>query len=275
MSKATKYIFIILFLLLVSIWAAVVRAPDKNLRFDFFNVGQGDAILIQTPEHQKILIDGGPDNLILEELGKALPFYDRKIDAVFLTHPHADHLFGLLEVFKRYQVGKVYLTGVIHTTNEYLEFLKLIKEKNLPAEDLQAGDDLEYGEVKIRVLWPAEDLNGKMIDNLNNSSLVLSVEYKDFAALLLGDLEEEGQGDMLRAGELLKHYNLIKIAHHGSSDGFDPELIDAVKPETAVISVGADNKYGHPALSTISALESRSIKILRTDRDGTISISQD
>lgn len=275
MSKATKYIFIVLFLLLVSVWAAVVRAPDKNLRFDFFNVGQGDSILIQTPDHQKILVDGGPNNSVLEGLGKALPFYDRKIDAVFLTHPHADHLFGLLEVLKRYQVGKVYLTGITHTTNEYLEFLKLLKEKNLPAEDLQAGDDFVFGEVKLRTLWPIADMNGKTIDNLNNSSLVLSVEYKDFAVLLLGDLEKESQGEMLRAGKLLKHYNLVKIAHHGSSDGFNVELIDAVKPETAVISVGADNKYGHPALSIISALESRGIKILRTDRDGTISINQD
>lgn len=271
MSKFTKVIFSLLVVILISIWAAIAKAPDRKFSISFLNVGQGDSIFIQTAENQKILVDGGPDNSLLSQL--PLSFYDRKIDAVFLTHPHADHLFGLIEVLKRYQVGQVYLSGATHTTNEYLEFLQIIKTQQIPTKALKQGDEIDFGKTKFKILWTKESQFSQSIDNLNNTSLVLSVENGDYAALLLGDLELEGQQELLGYVGLLSHYNLIKIAHHGSSNGLDEALLDKIKPETAVISVGAENKYGHPAVSTIEKLQSRNIKILRTDRDGTIKIS--
>lgn len=274
-KKLYKILLALLLVILLSIWVAIARAPsDKNLHLSVLNVGQGDSILIQTPEHQNILVDGGPDNSVLDELGKKIPFYSRTIDAVVLTHPHADHLFGLIEVLKRYQVKKVYLTGVVQTTNEYLEFLRTIKEKNVPAQDVKAGDSLDFGELKMKVLWPIDDLEGKTIDNLNNSSIVLAVSYHAFTALLLGDLENDSQNLMMKSSSL-GHYNLVKIAHHGSSNGFNENLLSQIKPEVAAISVGADNKYGHPALSTILGLEKLGIKTYRTDRDGTLEFLSD
>lgn len=274
MSKVTKLIFTILLVILLSIWAAIAQAPDKNLHLSFLDVGQGDAILIQTPTKENILIDGGPDNSLLNELGQKIPFYQRKIDAVFLTHPHSDHLFGLIEVIKRYQVGHIYLTGVSHTTNDYLEFLTLIKDKNIPTSNVIAGDSINFSDLSLKVLWPEENLTGKTVENLNNSSIAINLTYRNVSALLLGDLEKESQQTMI-VKESINPVNIIKIAHHGSADGLSLELLDKMIPKIAVISVGVDNRYGHPALSTIAELEKRSINIKRTDRDGTITMISD
>lgn len=275
MSSFSKWILGFLLVVLLSVWAAVAYAPsDNNLHITTLSVGQGDSILVQTPSHQNVLVDGGPDNSVLSELGEKLPFYNRTLDAVVLTHPHADHLFGLIEIVKRYQVKKIYLTGVSYTTNEYLEFLRLVKEKQIPTSAVKAGDKFNFGETDFTVLWPKEDLTEKTVDNLNDSSIVLSVGYQNFKALLLGDLETDFQ-DQIMANEPLAKHQLIKIAHHGSSNGYNQKLIDQIQPEVAVISVGADNKYGHPAASTISSLEKSNIKTYRTDRDGTLEIVSD
>jgi competence protein ComEC len=274
MSKITKIALSILIIVLISIWAAIAEAPSHNFQLSVLNVGQGDSILIQTPSGKNILVDGGPDNSVLDELGKKIPFYNRNIDAVILTHPHADHVFGLVEVLKRYQVKNVYLTGITQTTNEYLEFLKTIKDQKIPAKDLKAGDELTFDAVHFQVFWPLQDLSGQKMDNLNLSSIVLKVSYNNFSALLLGDLEKDCQAEMIKNQSIGK-IDVIKIAHHGSSNGLNGDLIDQIKPSLAIISVGAGNMYGHPAFSTITALEKRNINIKRTDRDGTVTVTSD
>lgn len=271
MNKALRTFFLILIVILATLWGAIVKAPDRQLTISFLDVGQGDAIFIETAGSQQILIDGGPDKSVLEEL--PIPFYDHSIDAIFLTHPHADHLVGLIEVIKRYQVSIVYITGVVHDTAVYIEFLNIIKEKNIPTVAVKGGDEIDFGETKFKVFWPESGLSGQSVDNLNDTSLVLGIEDGDFRALMLGDLEKENQQKMLTGGRLAESYQIIKIAHHGSSDGFLPELFDKLKPKKAVICVGADNQYGHPTASTIEQLQNRNIKILRTDRDGTIKIT--
>jgi len=274
MSKLTKIVLSLLCVILISIWAAIAQAPDDKFHLSVLNVGQGDSILIQDPGGKNILVDGGPDNSILNELGQKIPFYNRNIDAIILTHPHADHLFGLIEVLKRYNVGQIYLTGVTQTTNEYLEFLQLVKDKNIPTKIVKAGDDLRFDDTNIKVLWPKEDLTGKTVENLNLSSMVVKVGYHNFSALLLGDLEKDSQTGMMK-DQTIGKIDVIKIAHHGSANGINTELLDQTKPSLAIISVGADNKYGHPALLTITELTKRNIQIKRTDRDGTITIISD
>ena len=130
-KKLTKIVLGSLFLIAVLVVMAVFQRPSKNLEVTFCDVGQGDAALVRTPQNQKIVIDGGPDDSVLACLGQALPFYDRKIDLVLLSHPHADHVSGLIEVLRRYQVSEVMGTGVIYTTNEYLEFLRQIQEQKI------------------------------------------------------------------------------------------------------------------------------------------------
>ena len=274
MKLLTKIILSILLVISVAVWAAVVEAPDHHFKLAVLNVGQGDSTLIKTPSDKYLLIDGGPDNSVLDELGREMPFYQKQIEAVFLTHPHADHVFGLIEVLKRYQVKHVYMTGIVHTTNEYLEFLNTIKDKKIPTSNLKAGDALSFDGVNIKIFWPKDDVSIQTVDNLNNTSLVMSVAYQNFKALMMGDLEKDAQDQMMASADLGTNYDVIKFAHHGSSNGMNEKLIDLVEPKTAVISVGANNMYGHPAASTIEKLQSRGITIKRTDRDGRVEFSE-
>src|SRR3989338_9767725 len=143
-------------LLVAAVLTAVVwqSGQDQYLKVYFFDVGQGDGILIRTPSHQNIVIDGGPDNGFIAKLGQALPFYDRTIDLMVLTHPHDDHLFGLVEVLRRYEVKEVLSTGVLHTTDAYLEWLSVIQDNKINFKTARAGQTFMFAEVSLRVIYP-------------------------------------------------------------------------------------------------------------------------
>ncbi len=236
----------------------------------FLDVGQGDATLIRTPDDQDILIDGGPDNNTVKKLGKYLPFFDQELDLIILSHPHSDHLSGMIEILKRYKVKKILFTGVAYKTADYLSFLNLVEEKNIPTEIIVAPKEIKLGEnLEMEFLWPRENLSGKTIENLNNSSIANKLIYASTSVLFMGDLEEEEKliGDL--------DSDIIKIGHHGSSNANDLEFLEKASPETAIISVGENNKFGHPHYRTLSNLEKISAQILRTDILGDIVFSSD
>jgi competence protein ComEC len=248
---------------------------DNKLEVNFFDVGQGDAILIKTPDHQKILIDGGPDNTIINKLGENLPFYDKEIDLMILTHPHADHVTGLVEVLKRYKVKKILATGVLCTTSEYIAWLEEIKKQKIPMEIAQAGQIISFGEnLKLEILYPLEDLSGKQFENLNNSSVVGKLTFGKTSFLFTGDAETEVEEKLLNAGVDFK-VDVLKVAHHGSKNATSQEFLDKVQPKFAVISVGAKNKFGHPSQGTINRLEKMNAQVFRTDKDGDVKILSD
>jgi competence protein ComEC len=250
------------------------QADRQNLEVDFLNVGQGDAILIKTPYEQNILIDGGPDNSVLSELGKNLAFFDKNIDLVILTHPHSDHVTGLVEVLRRYKVKKVLMTGVLHTAPYYSTFLDEIRKQNIPTEVVKGPENINLGEgLDIKILYPFSDLSGQKSDNLNNTSIVAKLIYKDNSFLFEGDAGKEVEEAMLVNKIDLKS-NVLKVAHHGSKNATSQEFLNAVLPQIAVISVGK-NDYGHPSQITIDRLLQNYIKILRTDLVGTIKITSD
>lgn len=258
-----------------------ISREKNNLKIIFFDVGQGDAIFIETSEEKQILIDGGDNSLILDKLTKQMKFDDRLIDVIVLTHPHADHVTGLIEVLKRYQVGEVWLTGVIHTSSIYLEFLNLIKEKQIPTKIIFAcgkknikgcNDIMALGtEVQFKILYPLENLSQKRLDDANNSSLVMKLNYKTDSLMLVGDAEMTDEEKMLgifEASELKS--DVLKLGHHGSADGSSEKFLEAIQPEYGIISVGKDNPYGHPSLRIIRRLERIGAKIFRTDELGDI-----
>ncbi|MFH1890751.1 MAG: MBL fold metallo-hydrolase [Candidatus Kuenenbacteria bacterium] len=264
------------------------RKEEGLLEVIFFDVGQGDSALINTPRNRQILVDGGPDNAVLEKLAHYLDFNDRYIDIVVLTHPHADHVDGLVSVLKRYEVGEVWMTGVVHTLSKYLEFLNLIKEKNIRAKIIYAcssdkQQDIDIiGEpgctdeiilepnIKISFLWPVENLTGRKVDNLNNSSITFRLKHSENYFLFTGDIEKEAEyGIIEHRGDYIQS-NVLKVAHHGSSVSSIEEFLDLVNPDYAVISVGQDNQFGHPSLRVIRRLERMSVPILRTDLNGDI-----
>src|SRR3989338_110432 len=152
MKKIIKLLSGSILITLILSAVVFVSNQNQNLKVYFFDVGQGDGILIRTPSHQNIVIDGGPDNSFIAKLGQALPFYDRTIDLMVLTHPHDDHLFGLVEVLKRYRVKEVLYSGALHTTDAYLEWLSLIKEKEIPLKIARAGQTFIFNEVEFKVI---------------------------------------------------------------------------------------------------------------------------
>ena len=263
-----RYFLILAVALIILIILGFTRGTHGNLEVWFFDVGQGDAILIRTPSDHQILIDGGPDNTILQKLGNVLPFWDKSLDFVALTHPHADHLTGLLEVAQRYNVEHFLISGVGCSNALCDEWQKELGQE--PNKTLKAtvGQKIEFDDgVKIEVLAPTDEMlrNG----NLNNTSVVLRLSYKKFDAIFSGDAESDEQDAILGESKNLQS-EVYKIPHHGSENGVNLNFFQAVSPEVAVISVGKDNPYGHPHQAALELFSK--IKVLRTDEDGDIKI---
>jgi len=248
--------------------------PQKGLLVDFCDVGQGDATFIQSPSGFQVLIDGGPDEKVLSCLSSVMPPWDKSIDLVVLSHPHADHLRGLLEVLKRYQVGQILSTDAVHTSPEFFNWLSLIKEKKIPFETSQKvkGVDLKGG--WIEVLFPKESFQDKRVKNLNNTSVVLRLEYQGVGFLFPGDLEEEGQKKLLKEKTEIRPVVFLKVPHHGSKTALSDAFLEKIQPKVAIISVG-QNRYGHPAAQTIEKLKKEKVVVKRTDLDGTIEVEVD
>ncbi len=254
--------------------AGVFAAPDGRLTVEVFDVGQGDAVLIRTPDGQKLLVDGGPDGQVIEqELGEALPFWDRKLDMVLLTHPDSDHLSGLLSVVERYDVERVAAAPIEAETGLATAWQDLIDEKGVPYEEVAAGGWVDLGRgASLRILGPPEQpLTGTSADT-NNNSLVLKLTWGDVSFLLTGDVEAAGEAALLEDRADLRA-TVLMVAHHGSAYSTSQALLDAVRPVVSVISVGADNDFGHPAASTLEHLDDTIV--YRTDQQGDVTFSTD
>jgi len=261
-------ILAIAFAILILAWVwFFVEEKQEFLEIDFYDVGQGDAIFIETPKGKQILVDGGPDLTILEKLGRELPFWDRYIDLVILTHPEYDHIGGLIEVIKRYKVGGILTTGVIRDTAEYKKWTRIIKQENVPIYIAQAGGVIDLGSnIKLIILHPFENLSGQEIKRTNNVSIVAQLVYKDFELLLTGDIEKKIEKELINSGTNLES-DILKVAHHGSKTSTTQDFVNAINPIIAVIQAGKDNAYGHPHNSVLDALSDVTTFINGSDND--------
>ncbi len=245
-----------------------------ELRVTFFDVGQGDSILIETPSQQNILIDGGPGTIVLSKLGAALPFYDHQIDMIVLTHAHADHLNGLVEVLERYQVGLVLYSDVALSAPEYRAWEQVLVSNGIATEETAAGNVFTFGEILVEVLFPFADETVET-DDLNRSSTVVKLTYQNTSFLLTGDAPEEVEKRLVeRYGAGLRS-NVLKVGHHGSKYSTSQEFLNLVQPELAIIQSGSGNSYGHPHRITLNRLAGSDARILRNDQMGDISLSSD
>ncbi|MFC1678150.1 ComEC/Rec2 family competence protein [Patescibacteria group bacterium] len=244
-----------------------------ELEVDFLDVGQGDSILIKTPFGQNVLIDGGEDNSVIRELSKNLPWFDRTIDLMILSHPHGDHVDGLNEVIKRYQVKKILYTGVVYSTPGYIAWLELIRDNKIPLSIIDRPQKITLGqECYLDIMYPLKNLLGQEVNNLNNSSIVVKLVYKDIKYLFVGDAETEVEKELLNIQADLSA-QVLKVGHHGSDTSSSEEFLEAVNSKIAVISVGKDNSFGHPSRRIIKRLERLGVQIFRTDELGTIKIA--
>lgn len=259
-------------MLLVTSWG--VTQPDGDLHVAFLDVGQGDATFIQTPSGRQILVDGGLYPSVLnDELGRQLPFWDRQLDLVVATHPDADHVSGLVGVLERYRVDQLLTDGTEPGASQvYDAVLAAAAVGDVPVHHAQAGELIEIGDgVRLAVLHPGATRN---LDNRNENSVALRLEYGDFSLLLTGDGEQLAEQAMLRSGRSLQAL-VFKAGHHGSNSSSGAALLDAVRPQIAIISAGVENRFGHPHAETLARLEAVGAVVLRTDELGTIEVISD
>lgn len=255
------------------VWLALFTLPDGRLHVSFLDVGQGDSILIESPSGHQILVDGGPGSAaVTSALGEALPFWDRSLDLVVLTHPQEDHLAGLIGVVERYQVGLLIDSGEECATDTCGRFWELVEEREIPYHRAEAGMRVELGDgVLIEILHPPQELLAGTGSDVNNNSVVLKVTMGRASLLLTGDIEEEGERALLASGQPLKSL-VLKAPHHGSAASLTPPFLREVSPQLVIISVG-ENKFGHPAPETLAKLSG--LTTLRTDEEGTIEVVTD
>lgn len=247
---------------------------EKPLEVSFFDVGQGDAIFIETPKRQQILIDGGPSSVILEKLGKEMPFWDRTIELVILTHPEKDHLSGLVEVLKKYQVKNIFWTGIVRNTVEYQEWLKALEKEGAKIFIAKAGQKIIISRTVLEILHPFESIQGRGLKDSNNTSVVVRLGFGESSFLFTGDLPAFQERELVSRGADIDS-DVLKVGHHGSKTSSSEDFIKEVSPELAIISAGKNNSYGHPHQEVLDVLGKYGIKILRTDQNGDIKIFSD
>jgi competence protein ComEC len=239
---------------------------NGTLTVHFIDVGQGDAILIQSPDGKNMLIDGGEKNsgvvAYLQSQGVV------KLDVVAATHPHSDHIGGLPEVLKAFPVDTVVTNGQEHTTKTYEDFLDAIIAAQAEYVEVMAGDEIGLGMLSLQVLGPVT-----LTDSLNDGSLVLRLLYGEVAFLFTGDAEAKAESMILGAGRPVKA-NILKVGHHASNTSTTAAFLQAVQPDVAVYSSGVGNRYGHPHAQTIARL-SAVAEVYGTDQHGTVVVTTD
>ncbi len=252
---------------------------SNKLYVHVLDIGQGDSILIHTPLGKNMLIDGGPGDAVILPISNILGFGLHTIDIMALTHPHADHLSGLIPLFERYAIHDIWYTGVAHTTPIFLEWLKRIKQNGQKIVHIRERQRIEIDEhIFVDILFPDTDISdsakGVRKDlNLNNTSLVMKLFYGETSFLLVGDAEHEIEKYLLKQPNELRA-DVLKIGHHGSKTSTSQEFLSAVSPHFAVISVGK-NSYGHPDPTVIRRIKEKGIELFRTDVNGTVTFISD
>ncbi len=235
-------------LLAVSV-ATAATGPDGRLHLTVLDIGQGDAILIEAPDGATALVDGGVDpDLTLRRMGEALPFHHRRIDVVVLTHPHQDHLGGLEEVLRRYEVGLFVDGGRPAETDPHRHLLDAVRrERGAAMIVAEAGRTIRLGAATLEILYPtAGDASAPLPEgDINNASVVIVLRYGRFEALLTGDAEAPVERLLLERDQL-QPVDVLKVGHHGSDSSTTPALVSATLPAVAIVSAGLDNEYGHP-----------------------------
>lgn len=268
-------------LILFIVLLFILNVIPKNLKIYFIDIGQGDGTLIITPNNKKILIDGGGSESSEFDVGKStlLPYLlarkVKKLDYVIISHFDQDHCGALLYIIRELKVGTVIIGKQYEISENYNKFKEIVKEKNIKVQVVEAGDKIKIEKnIDLDILWPSS--NSMISENaINNNSLVCKLNYKKFSILFTGDIEKAAEDKIVSkymSNKNCLNSTVLKVAHHGSKTSSVIDFLNAVNPKYALIGVGENNKFGHPADSTIKNLQEKNIKIYRTDKMGEISI---
>ncbi len=277
-SRKGKLAFPAIIILLLGVQAAGVwfnlgqGIQRENLAVHFLDIGQGDATLLKSKSGPVVLIDGGKEYIKLRSELRQRGV--RRIDLLILSHAHADHLGGITELVREYPVEKVIEPGFPYDTRGYKEFKKSLRQNGIKRQIARAGQRFEVGDILVKILWPPAQMIRGTNSDVNNNSIVAKIEYQNFRLLMPGDIEEEAI-QALTSGSLDLKAQVLKVSHQGSSNGTTRRLLNRVKPEYAVISVGKGNPYGHPHAVTIKRLKRFVSRLGRTDYNGDVYIGTD
>lgn len=263
------YIFIVCVFILIMIFICIdinILSP-RRLEVDYLDVGQGDSEIIKTPGHKIILIDGGPDNLVLRRLGEVLPFYKRQIDLVILSHFHEDHITGLIEIFQRYKVKRfIYINNYQSPLLDELLLISKSKGTNVVLLKNSANISLEQ-DCLLKIINP----NIFNIKEDQNNSIISKLDCRKNQFLFSGDNSTVVERALVNSGFDLQAL-VLKASHHGSNTANSEQFLRAVNPKDFIISDGINNKFKHPNPEIIERASRLNFNIFRTDKQGTIRI---
>lgn len=282
---------------LILLFNFIFTLPDNKLHVYFCDVGQGDAAYIRFPDGRDMLVDGGPNDRVLECLGKHMPFWDRYINVVLLTHPQKDHMQGLVSVLDRYGADYLVRSDITNASEVQDAFDRVISRKKIPVKNVARGETISVGAVHLSVVWPSADQIARMkplasfsyspssaplsprvlgtkTANVNDGAIVFALRYGSFDALFSGDADTHVEANYRRDSLADDTLEVLKVPHHGSRTGISEEYIKILHPALAVISVGK-NTYGHPDKTILQELALAGSRVLRTDQEKDIEVVSD
>ncbi|MBP6912996.1 MAG: hypothetical protein KBC00_00075 [Candidatus Levybacteria bacterium] len=247
---------------------------DQKLHIIFCNVGQGDGIFIRTPNGTDIIIDAGPGDAIIGCLNRHMPFWDRTIELAFATHPDADHIAGFDAILRAYTILSFNTSKKNSTTDIYKTIQAQIAQQKIPVRYLFAGDTYKIGDgVVIKNYWPTHEfVDTDVSDSTNRYSLVQIIKYKEFDALVNGDIEFDILNELFKNGA---DVSILKLPHHGSKTGIDDRTLELIHAKLAILSFGLHNRYNHPSTQVIDLLEKFNVPYVSTAKSGDIEIVTD
>lgn len=284
-SKIYKWLIGSMALATLLLYVCIASLPDGRMHVFFLDIGQGDGILVRTPADEYVLIDGGPDDRVIRELGRVMPFYEHTIDIIILSHPHADHVNGFVDVLKRFEVRQVVMPGVVYRSPGYRAFLDQVSQQKIdvilvgskierPSDKKIVGIDYQLGGLIFDMLFPDISMQGLSFNNVHESMVVFRLLYGKRSFMFTGDMEKEKEQQLVDKGLELRS-DLLKVGHHGSKTSSSEAFLEKVRPTFAVISCGVNNKFKHPFPLTLEHLGARNIQIYRTDVDGLVEALSD
>lgn len=261
------YLLLVFIFLAISLWFVAIRENREGvLTFAVLDIGQGDALFIESPTGMQVIVDGGPNKTLLKEISKVMPWYDRHIDMIVVTNPDKDHFEGFIPLLKKYKVDVVLESGTTNESSLYSLFKKTIEDKNIPKIIARRGQLVDLGGgATLSVLFPDRDVSGL---SANDGSLVMKLVYKDTSILLTGDTTARIEEYLVGLdGESLQS-TIYKAGHHGSKTSNMEAFVELVDPEWTIISSGANNSYGHPNKETLDTMEKLNIPTYDTCNNG-------
>lgn len=264
-------VVLIVFIYILFSFRGVSSSGSGDLDIDFLDVGQGDAILISTPNGKRVLIDGGDNFEVDFEISKIIPFYSCYLDLIVLTHPHYDHIIGLNRLMQRCKIGTVMFNDVDFASRDFERFKSFSSFFDI--KNVYAGESFELDGVLFKVLWPTKEFLKNNVADINDVSTVMFLDYGNFEALFTGDATDKVLGRVDKSsfeGLVDGYFDVLKVPHHGSKYSLHKSFYSKLKPSTCVISVGKDNKFSHPFPSVIDYFKSIECSTLRTDELGDI-----